>query len=240
MEQLNQSNNDINDYQQVYNTTSNMLHQYLDTPDFPLFDEVNELLEKEETLHMLQLKLQEREQNQWKERYDRLVQHLNHRALANDSDIEALYDDEDNSSDETNSEDEIDDIMIHRQRHKLRDSIIFSEGNHSSKNTIPVIDAVYLLTLLSANQKVLDLSHKDINDIDVIRAINKFLISREMIAKCGVEVLIMHHCELEDSKAEGLLNIFARTTLQAIDMSFNYLSLEFQRRCFTVLKVIYL
>lgn len=192
--------------------------------NIPFINQVHELIEKEKLLLSLQLLDKEQQANQWKQKFDSLIDTVTYKsphgtfAKINESELMQYV----ASVHHGSTSDAIKDLSEEPR-------IPFDEIKDSSS-----ITRAFIMSRIDVKTKTLSLSNIPLNSNSALQIINKII--RQSRQKQEIQALLMSRCELDDS-CTSLLDVISHNNLRVIDLSFNYLSISFQKALLQIFQV---
>eukprot|EP01038_Epipyxis_sp_PR26KG_P010248 gene10248-13784_t len=176
----------------------------------PLLDEINELIEKERLLLTLKLKEQEDKTNQWKSKYDELLENN----VASDA---------------------TDDVL--RQKPVVTDHIeaLMNDKEitkNSSENNF--VDAFDLLKMQKKYPWIFQFYKNEYEYVAFAKFV-KYAFGSQFMAS-GTRIVDIHGCNLKDEYTQAILSILRNPSILAIDLSFNSFNNEFSIQLIEFLK----
>lgn len=195
--------------------------------ELPIIEEVNEFIDKERALLASQLLEKEQETKIWKQKYDNLIENIINSDSQSKKNLKTIELIADTVSNNVNSANE----NAIEQIGEVDDDIVELDGNAH-------IDKEYVLSSLQNNRAVLNLSNHDLhtNNNNVINIINKILTNKKSSEVKNLQMLLLSNCNLDDY-CVSLQVLLGHSSLQAIDLSNNNISIPFQVTLFNVFKV---
>lgn len=195
--------------------------------ELPIIEEVNEFIDKERALLASQLLEKEQETKIWKQKYDNLIENIINSDSQSKKNLKTIELIADTVSNNVNSANE----NAIEQIGEVDDDIVELDGNAH-------IDKEYVLSSLQNNRAVLNLSNHDLHtsNNNVINIVNKILTNKKSSEVKNLQMLLLSNCNLDDY-CVSLQVLLGHSSLQAIDLSNNNISIPFQVTLFNVFKV---